>query len=337
MNKASTIQLKGIAIFMMVLHHTLGFPMYWEDATAANTVPEAVLPFFSTSLKICVAVFAFISGYGFSKSKDFSAKKQIYRASRLLKVYWSQLLFIFFPIFIFGGGIITPLLVFNNLFAFNDQLIIFSWYVYFYLFVLLIMPFVRRLLDKGLVISLIIAFVGCYGLTIVFYFASQSGNIYLKDLLDCSTYFPIVCIGYICGKYLLIEKTSKVFTNPVVSIVIVIAVLFFRRYLSVYKGFSFDIFYAPIFCAACYSLLSHSKYISKAFMILGNVSTEMWFLHSLFFWKYSRTLLQQLFVIPSPIVSVLIVLLLSYVFAWVYSFVFNQVSIVLKRITSSKI
>ena len=245
--------------------------------------------------------------------------------------------FRFLPDFYFRGGIITPLLVFNNLFAFNDQLIIFSWYVYFYLFVLLIIPFVRKLLDKGLVISLIIAFVGCYGLTIVFYFASQSGNIYLKDLLNCSTYFPIVCIGYICGKYLLIEKTSKVFKNPVVSIVVVLAVLFLRRYLSVYKGISFDIVYAPIFCAACYSLLSHSKYLSKAFTKLGNLSTEMWFLHSLFFWKYSRALLQKVFVIPSPIVSVLIVLLITYVFAWVYAFVLKQISIVLKRITNSSI
>lgn len=221
------------------------------------------------------------------------------------------------------------------MFALKDQLIIFSWYVYFYLFVLILMPFVHKLLDKGLFISLAITIIGGYAVTIVLYFISQNGNYLLKDLLDCSTYFPTVCIGYICGKYYIFEKANRILKHPIISIVIAISVLLARMYLYAIKGFLFDIIYAPLFCFAMSNLLMHSKHTAIPLKWLGTVSSEMWFLHSLFFWSYSREVLQKIFVIPSRFVTLLIILTTTFLCSFGYHLIVTWIKKAVKKAKES--
>ena len=64
-DKESSIALKGIAIILMMLHHN------FRDASLFSSYAVSFVPFsessvvkFSYACKICVSIFAFITGYG---------------------------------------------------------------------------------------------------------------------------------------------------------------------------------------------------------------------------------------------------------------------------------
>ena len=66
--------LKAIAILLMFVHHFFSFPSFHPDNVSyswAQTFSE----FFTAPTKICVGIFAFITGYMyfFSKKKDLKA------------------------------------------------------------------------------------------------------------------------------------------------------------------------------------------------------------------------------------------------------------------------
>ncbi len=63
--KEDAAALKGVAILMMMLHHCFRETSLYEGFTI-SFVPfaEAAVVRFSLFLKICVSLFAFISGYG---------------------------------------------------------------------------------------------------------------------------------------------------------------------------------------------------------------------------------------------------------------------------------
>ena len=98
-------RVQGIAILMMILHHTFGFPerilpgVSYVGFTIGSLSVET---FIGQMCKICVALFAFGTGYGLAfKTTDLSYVWE--KTFNLLKLYWFSLI-VFTVVKIFGGG-----------------------------------------------------------------------------------------------------------------------------------------------------------------------------------------------------------------------------------------
>ena len=85
-DRAITKYIKGIAIMLMVAHHLFtSSEMYSTNITA-----------FGKACKICVGIYAFLTGYGYFYSKDKSYKNSLKHIIHLLERYWLQMILIFF-------------------------------------------------------------------------------------------------------------------------------------------------------------------------------------------------------------------------------------------------
>lgn len=91
--KKNTLQLKGIAIILMLFHHCLLSPnMYKEyEVIFSNLFTETMVNRFSLFGKQCVSIFAFLSAYGLSlsykKAVDENIKLKSWYTKRLISLY----------------------------------------------------------------------------------------------------------------------------------------------------------------------------------------------------------------------------------------------------------
>lgn len=156
---------KGIAVLMMLAHHCFAFPEFWLDDFQVSLIPRVICNHF----KICVAVFAFITGYGFCASRGGTYKDQIGKILTFLGQYWLQLFLVFLPVASVSFSF-TLRQILYNMAALYDNVVLFAWYVFFQCYVMLTFHFVKRLLNKGLLRDLITALFGGYCVTVFFYF-----------------------------------------------------------------------------------------------------------------------------------------------------------------------
>ena len=92
-DKNASLALKGIAIILMMIHHN------FRDTSLFSTFSISFFPFsersvvsFAYACKICVSLFAFISGYGlyfsYKSSKTDSTRWFLYRYIKTFSGYW---------------------------------------------------------------------------------------------------------------------------------------------------------------------------------------------------------------------------------------------------------
>ena len=122
-SKDDTRALKGMAIILMLFHHTFVYSGMYE-MYSVNFFPlnEEVINHFAWFGKLCVPIFAFLSAFGLSTSKEKGDKWICKRLLSLLKNYWIVYLLaiiitslinnLFYSIFFEGGDIRIGLLNF---------------------------------------------------------------------------------------------------------------------------------------------------------------------------------------------------------------------------------
>lgn len=297
---------------MMIAHHCFAFPDYWLE-------PFSVSYFIANlcnQFKLCVAVFAFITGYGFHVSKNTSFLQLIRKVMNFLAQYWFQLFLIFLPVASIGFSFSLKQILYN-IFALYDNIIIFAWYVFFHCVVILTFPVVKRLLTKGPVWDLFIVLIGGYCVTVLFYFWPFDGSIFAM-LLDCSIYYPVVGIGYLAARYAVFEQLScKIKYKFPIALLLIVIIFSVRSHISVVKGFTFDVFYAPALILALSWILTKFPLICSGLDFLGKNSLHMWLFHAIFFSAYTRDVIQPLVAWSnSAIVRFLLITILSTVFAF---------------------
>lgn len=154
MSKNETLQLKGIALIIMFCHHLFGcgtFLMLKDNEWIPCFGKYDYI--FSSGFKICIGLFAAVSGYGLYKSyiiKDnYSAL--VGRIATFLITYLTILFGVAIPYLIFFQKFDSRYL-FLNIFALlhNDKMLYlsFSWYVKVYLELLFILPIIKLLNSK---------------------------------------------------------------------------------------------------------------------------------------------------------------------------------------------
>ena len=291
-----SVLIKGIAIIFMVVHHLFAFPNWYIDGIDYSNITifgKTLTQCTLYSVKICVNMFAFISGYAYFYNKTPNLKYGLKKIWKLLKRYWFILFLIFIPIAIAqNSSQITGKVILFNLFALDKRIITFSWYVYFFIILMLTLPFVIKLFNGKKVYEIAFPIV-CFTsiLLLINYLKGIIPKEFLWIVNDTSNIlycYPCVIVGYLIAKYDLFNKWFDKYLKPKYlwqAIIIVLLVLGCRSKYEKIINVNLDIIYVPILIYALIVIFSNLKFkgIIKLIKLLGENSLNIWFLHSIIF------------------------------------------------------
>lgn len=298
---------------------------------------------FNYSFKICVAIFTFMVGYGyaFSSSKDLTYGLQ--HIKRLLIPYWSILFFLAMPLCIDLVLESGPKLFFYNLFGITDTTgrspvyLRFSWFIYFYIYAMIVMPWVSRFIDKHPPRNSIIAMGLFLGLGFIVHSiphmlswvnieVSPVGRTNLPlAIFYCLIMTPTVILGYLFahqGYYERINMTRvpRWLTFAACSLIIVLIITTLRPYtLRFNNPFNLDFFYAPVMIGAVAILFNAFRWqlLRTVLSKIGELSMYMWFFHGLFYTVAVRWFYQPAITIFHDVNAVVVwTIFITFVASW---------------------
>lgn len=270
--------------------------------------------------KLCIAIFAFISGYAFYKNYFSSNNTSI--SKRLIKfliIYWTMLVLIAAPYLAFQGNLSLKMILCSFLaFLHNDDLLMlsFSWYVKVYVLVLLILPFIKKISNKikdWRIEALILVFMPIciskylpdseihYTTLIIFL---------LSTLRLILTWYPIFHIGTMFGKYKVFENIQKMIPRKNIYLVSCLSLLGCCTSILIRKIQFFSLFTdaicVSIFCISAVVFIKtiNNKLLNKLFTFLGEYSFQYWLLSGMFF--LNTVELQWILFVPKLSILILI-------------------------------
>ncbi len=316
--------IKGVALILMFAHHFFTFPDRIVDASDFVIAPW-VAQYLHDPLKICVSVFAFLTGYTYYFRED----KSLFNSLRkTLDIYINYVIVLSVFVIIglcLGTYQLTVKGLALELLFIDKSNMEFCWYVAFYIMALFILPFYARLARKNSVFAFSVGLVVPYMLVFCLDVIKQELEIgaldYLFDILKYLKWFPCIASGFLFAQENLFYKLERLFLNRpsiklVVSFLFVLVLPFCR-----YENAQFDFIYAPLFA---FGLIGLVKAINIKFLapvsIIGKYSMLMWFFHCAFF-NVSKSITQPVLYYPHvPILVLLWGLILCLVPSYLASF-----------------
>lgn len=326
--KDKTAIIKGFAILFMIILHC-GCPE-WYLIELPAFAKHHNLQNITGVFKICVGIFTFMVGYGYAYSKNKDLRYSFLHIKRLLIPFWTILLMAL-PIIVLRGDFNLKTLLLN-LIGVNSVYNYFSWFVAFYIYAMIIMPLVSRIIDKRMYVgtSLFICIAYVLEVAIHQFIPNYTENDWLQRLFDCFYMTPIMLIGYLFARknfFTSIRIPDKWYMLPVAMLLI--ALIFVARY---YKGsilgFNLDFIYAPIFILSILIIfrMYNLHYVSCIMQLLGKYSVCMWFIHALFFTEATREVFQPVILISDNLFiittwTIIVTFILSVVVSRIVEFV----------------
>jgi hypothetical protein len=266
--KDKTAIIKGIAIIFMIMLH----------CGVADV------------LKLCVGIFTFMVGYGYAFAKNKDWRYSLHHIKKLLIPFWTILFVFILPVLYIQGNLGGAKMILLNMFGINSVYNFFSWFVAFYIYCMIVMPFISRIIDK----KPIAATTGFVTLAFVLEAAvhaipGYTDNDWTQRLFDCLLCTPCMLLGYLFAhegwftRIRIPKKSSMLFI--VFAVMLIVMVFILRSYFGSVAGFNLDFFYAPLFILSVLIVfnLYHLPVLTKVLSVLGDVSVYMWFFHALFF------------------------------------------------------
>lgn len=310
-DKEMTSIVKGVAIiFMMLLHfHTPGGYDVMLDYSHS-------LYGWHYMFKICVGMFVFMVGYGYSFARTKDLAYAVQHIKKLLIPFWVILFVFTLPVCFRQVMQDDPLTLFYNLFGIDSKYNWYSWFIYFFIYAMLVMPFISRQIDKNPVRNTIFVILASLMLLLAVHeiprlalllsgcpMGSVSDYHPIAALFNCLLYTPALVLGYLFahqGYYerLRIDRMSKSVTL-VVCLLLIVGVFASRLWVVAHTNrFQTDNYYAPIIIGAIAVLFNKFKWrFARRFLVkMGELSVYIWFLHALFFtesvrWFYQPAIL----------------------------------------------
>lgn len=334
MDRDTTTAIKGIALICMFIHHFFTFPGF----LIGDIVYPGLQVFadnFCEPTKICVPVFAFLTGYFYAFCKTRTVRYSLRKITDLYVSYW----FVYFPIVVFA--VVTGCWNFSvysavfEMTGVRSTLMVFCWYVVFYAYSMLLLPLLTKADDhspwEDVLLILVLPTAICNVLV------NRELDGFLYDMVsNIRTWFPSIASGYLCAKYGVFEKLFDRMVNrwkstPVKLLIwaVMAATALAGRYwwqylylgdLEIRQGmyplrFTADIFYGPLFVYGTARLLQYVKNTVAGTVLkqIGKYSLHMWFFHCIFF-NACREITQPVLYAPkNPVLVVLWGLILCYV------------------------
>ena len=140
--------IKGIAVILMVFHHTLGFQDWLIDGITLIGITNECSMIFARATKICVALFAFLTGWQYALHRDKSFKYSIRKICTILLNYWVTFaVVLLFAVLICSYRPSIALIGYEGLLLYTP-ILMFSWYVVFYIGMMLVLPLLHKLQNK---------------------------------------------------------------------------------------------------------------------------------------------------------------------------------------------
>lgn len=193
-SKEHTAIIKGFAIVFMIIHH-----ISWAGDCMGMTLSGTTHRILGT-FKLCVPIFVFMIGYGYSFSKEKDFAYSFRHIKKLLLPYWTILFLFALPVCIQSIGEGKMLLL--NMIGIEETILWVSWFVYLYIWTMIIMPLIGRLIDRkplpwslALVILFVIAIAGYRYLV-----PQYADNPWTEASLVCLLNTPLIIIGYYFGR-----------------------------------------------------------------------------------------------------------------------------------------
>ena len=315
MGKESTKTIKAVAIVLMILHHFWAFGDNWISGSQIISI-ESLSGFPFEKLvgafgKICVGLFAFVTGYAFfaQKKKYQSNKIRLEKIVRFLLYYW----IIYLIELLLGLLAKEPLppigVVLQNLFGFSSKVFeygtgyvssCFAWYVYFYILLMVTYPIITKEFGNSFWRSLLIPMIIAVGANMALE-KLQNLPVISPLLNDYFEYMPVVVVGYNIARFNIIGKLTANFKQKYNALLLYVTagILFCVCFILKVKiakvfGINIDVICAPILIYVIESIrigfLERKKcktgVVERIVGTLAKESTNIWFLHAIFFTPY---------------------------------------------------
>lgn len=317
--------LKGMALIMMFCHHV------FFTARGYLTIPDMpdYLLSFGHWCNICVAIFAFLTGWVYAKGK---AKSLTYPLRKGIQVYCSFLLaFSFLSVLALLFCHWRPGFsdILDELFPMGKiNLMVFCWYAVIYPLILLILsvcdtlqrhlPFFAKKLSALIICTILFISARQQALggtaiwlpvPVIAYYLSCSKSVsdFLHFCSRRSSYIIILYATAALALLYLVEYTAPRIVFHITSPQIV-------RSLSFIWGEGFktgliDSVYIITFMILIHRLRRHA--IRRILAFIGILSMNMWFLHCVFFAPITRDVFQPIITyIPHPLFTLTVLLIL---------------------------
>lgn len=325
-DRTTTAAIKGIALILMFIHHFFSYPEWYVEGVAYPQL-TAWIRFFRYSLKICVPVFAFLTGYFYVYARRKTLLYSLGKISDLLISYWV----VFFPVLCFalltGYRGLTVFGFLMGVIGRNIPLMTFCWYVSFYCMAMLLLPLLadrkRNAPLRETIIMVCLPIAVCAALETVI------GSHTLRTMLEeIRLWFPCVASGYLCSKYNAFGKADQYLNGKKAWVCVLayggcIGIALAGRYLCdvLPVGVTLDLLYAPVFVYGLSRLLLRARRgcAMNVLQSIGQRSLMMWFIHCIFF-NVSNEITQRILYAPvHPVLVVLFGLALCYAAACLLS------------------
>ena len=294
---------KGVAIILMFIHHFFTFPAWYIEGIAYPHL-EGFADFFCLPTKICVSIFAFLTGYFYITFSKQSYRHSFKKIIDIMISYWM----VFLPMLLLAlsWGVYQFELsgVLLEAFALKRSIMVFCWYIPFYVCLMLLLPVVTKLLTKSMFLDVVILSV-VQGVLVVL--AHKIQVPYLTETLESvSLWFMFVMAGCLVAKYKLYDRvfdkilmgTPPKFTRlPIAAVMVVTPFLLQNKELTsrlmgmgegvldVQRMQLLKALMLPFFLYGLLQILFAMKntVIFNLLVQLGKMSMSMWFIHCMFF------------------------------------------------------
>lgn len=275
----------GCAACLMVFHHLFGFPDRIPD-TYVSVLDfeffhiETLLSYFG---KICIALYAFISGYGLMKKAQKVSdvfRMSVNQIKKFYVHYWT--VFIIFVPYAFWKGIYELELrtLLKNICGLNCTYNAEWWYVKHYVIMLILFPFmlkvygyIEKMLEKTPRIILLFAVI-----------------IGVAVYVEVARYVMIFAMGMVFSKEDLFEMVDALIPfKGIIAFLSLCSVFVFRTVL----GGKLDIMLAPIFIYSICVITNIAivkKYFNPVIKIIGKYSIYIWLVHTFFIYYYFQNI-----------------------------------------------
>lgn len=313
-DKKMTNRIKGVALIFMLFHHFFGFPQWYVDGVSyadCNILGMNIAYWVQTACKICVPMFAFLTGWGYFFAKEKTLKYSCKKIITFLINYWIILFGIFLPCYLFfSEEVITVGRIMKNMLALEvDGLVKFAWYVYFYVFSMIVLPFWVKKLSGKTLLDLGLTIISCVFVINLCKYIHISKQYLVAALVDSLYWFTCLATGYICARDGIFKKMYDYFYSPgkIKSLLVIVIVLGCRMKWQTALGVPLDILYATIVIFELINLLNDKGFSvpNKVIGFVGVHATNVWFLHSAFFDEITIFVQKYAYLPKNPILVVI--------------------------------
>jgi hypothetical protein len=325
-NRHSTLVIKGAALLMMLNLHLLGVPTIQKSLAYSFTGIHNYIGSFGG---ICVAIFVFLTGYGFSLSEKLTISSIVKKSFILYSKVW-RIGLVFIPLFLVFGlikfSVKSLLSSFLCLGGYNFM----WWYVAFYPLLLISLFLIQNVKIKTQK-NAIWFLVGICFLSILISILPNphwNGMIVYLFKTQYFSFLPFLAMGFLIGKF---SFFNKFILSTRLAVIILILEFIFSTLIQIYLANLFNglfliiynIFTVPLFILSI-NQLSSLRPIDWFLSILGKHSLNIWLIHGFFYyylfkpfyWFKYWIFVVLIFFIVNLIVSILWNRIDTYLVSW---------------------